>query len=226
GASFNSVGTANSGAGNVLSGNGGRGVFVRDPGTSSNVISGNFIGTDATGTKILRNDLHGVSLALGASGTTVGGTSSAARNLVSGNGVIGVLIGDSANNVVQGNYIGTDFSGTTALPNQAGGVGIQQIDSATTNNLIGGPAAGARNIIAGNGGEGVDLYPCARNFIQGNSIGLGVTGAGLVNYGSGVYIEAGTNNLVGGASSGQSNLIAFNQAGAYSSGDGVTIQSG
>jgi len=98
GATGNSVGgltgTPGTGAGNVISGNGG-GVFVGDVGTSGNVVEGNIIGLDATGTKAA--DVNGASLGNASDGVavfyateiTIGGTTSGARNVISNNAVSG-----------------------------------------------------------------------------------------------------------------------------------------
>ena len=76
----------------------------------------------------------------------IGGTTAAARNVISGNGNGGIEIGGNAN-VVQGNFIGTNAAGTAAVPNRAE---YRSSDSASTDNLIGGTAAGAGNLISGN----------------------------------------------------------------------------
>ena len=58
-----------------------------------------------------------------------------------------------ANNLVEGNLIGTDNTGTTALPNGQVGVMI----SASSTNTIGGTTSLARNVISGNSGSGVSV---------------------------------------------------------------------
>jgi hypothetical protein len=108
----------------------------------------------------------------------------------------GILIDTNGGDVIQGNYIGTDATGTIAAPN-GGSAGIQLID--TTNNLIGGPTSAARNIISGNVGEGVriDGALATGNVIQGNYIGTDVTGSVAVgNSASGVYIRRAPGNSV------------------------------
>src|SRR5262249_7878914 len=75
---------------------------------------GTVIGTDRTGTVALGTGQAGVFLSLSASNNTVGGTTAAARNVLSGNASAGVAIADAGTtgNVVAGNFIGTDVSGT------------------------------------------------------------------------------------------------------------------
>ena len=162
--------------GNVISGNhggggSGRGIVVGN-GISNNVIQGNLIGTDATGTQTLGNGLGGVEI-FGAA-NVIGGTDVMARNVISGNGRNGILMGtDNApvhDNLIQGNFIGTDITGTNMLGNAGDGVLV----SISTNNTIGGQVttAGAppANVIAGNSGNGVNLI----NFSQ--TTGLSVVG--------------------------------------------------
>ncbi len=103
------------------------------------MIAGNFIGTDATGERAVPNSADGV-LIDGSSNNTIGGTAVGASNLISGNSGAGVSIDPGAtNNVVLGNFIGTDATGERAVPNSADGVLID----GSSNNTIGGTAVGA-----------------------------------------------------------------------------------
>ena len=119
-------------------------------GSNDNVIEGNFLGTGVSGTIPLANGDDG--LLITGSGNTIGGSSAAARNLISGNGR-GVELRGSAN-VVAGNLIGSDAGGVTVIGNTGDGVFIT---GTATANTIGGTAPGARNIISGNGLAGVEV---------------------------------------------------------------------
>ena len=174
GASDNLVGTDGDGTndaaeGNLLSGNtdtsGGYGVQLADAGTTGNVIAGNRIGTDVTGTLALANRA-GVRIRVGASDNVVGtngdGTGDAVEgNIISGNDVglgYGVYISDPGadDNIVAGNLIGTDATGTIALANK---VGVRLRND-------------AEHTIVGTNGDGTsdDLEG---NVISGNTVGLG-----------------------------------------------------
>ncbi|MBI3947394.1 MAG: hypothetical protein HY321_15840 [Armatimonadetes bacterium] len=161
-ASGNTIGGTAPGAGNVISGNG-TGVSViasvGGPGASDNLIQGNYIGTDASGTAKVPN-LWGVSLDRAAN--VVGGTAPGSGNLISGNspdpsapwnGGIGVQISNISGSKVQGNLIGTDKNGTGDLGNRKAGI------YALTACLIGGPEPGAGNAIAFNGNGGTKDNP-------------------------------------------------------------------
>src|SRR5262249_54961353 len=108
----NTIGGTTAGAGNVITT-----VKVRNPGATGNLVQGNFIGIDVTGTTPLASDGNGVTI-VAAPSTTIGGTTPGARNVISGN-VGGIFIAGSArmDTLVQGNYIGTDASGVAAVPN-------------------------------------------------------------------------------------------------------------
>ncbi len=179
--------------------------------SGGSLVEGNFIGTDPTGTNPLANGT-------GVSGSaTVGGTTAAARNIISGNGM-GVLNSP----LVEGNYIGTDPTGTKALPN---GTGVEIYGD--NSNTIGGTAAGAGNVISGNSTDGIDilydeesndLYVFSNSFIasnsnliEGNLIGTDPTGKdALPNGGNGILINGGSSDTIGGTSAGAANVIAFN----------------
>jgi titin len=135
---------------NVIAGNNWSGVNLLHSGTSGNAVRGNYIGTNAAGTAALGNGA-GVWLDGGASGNTVGGSAAGAGNLISGSQGVGLALLSSGtkNNVVQGNYIGTDVSGTVALGNSHG-FWLSQ----SAGNLIGGSAAGAGNLISGSPATG------------------------------------------------------------------------
>jgi hypothetical protein len=191
------------------------GVFLGVDATG-NAVRGNFIGTDASGSNLSNN--IGVALT-NAPNNTIGGTTAAARNIISANG-IGISMSGGADNMIQGNYIGTNAAGDARLGNNQG-----VVLSNTQDNTIGGTKAAARNIISGNGTWGVLISDpdATGNTVQGNFIGTDVTGTvndpdGIPNSGdelgnglNGVSIRTGAdNNTIGGTTAGAGNIISGN----------------
>ena len=180
-----------------------------------NRIEGSFMGTNIAGTAALPN---GFGVGVASSNNTVGGTTTAARNLISGNQSFGVdifqgLTGSPVTgNVVQGNYIGTDVTGNIAVANR-GGVSIQH----SANNVIGGTAPGAGNVLSGNPGFGVLIFfsEATGNLVQGNYIGTNAAGSAIVPTGPGlpvgIFIDA-PNNILGGTTAAARNVISGNTA--------------
>jgi titin len=211
GAASNTVGGTAAGDGNVISGNSDQGVSMADSGTTENLIEGNLIGTNATGTAGLGNGDSGVRLTSAASSNTVGGAVSAARNVISDN-TIGISVANSGTtgNLVEGNFIGTNAAGTASVGN-GDGVLLYAKSSTTT---IGGSAAAA-NLISGNLGTGVKISASQSNLVRSNLIGLAAGGsAALGNGGDGVLVfNAAVGNTVGGTAAGQGNQIAHNAVG-------------
>lgn len=165
------------------------------PGVQGSIVEGNYLGTDITGSVALGNGV-GVSVGFDAFGVTIGGTVSAARNVVSGNR-FGVIAGSFASTVtIQGNFIGTDASGTADVGNVLHGVLIGSGGA----HVIGGPSPGARNIISGNDVAGAILFDSGPNLVSGNFVGTDVTGTRpLGNGGTGIDAEGSatiTDNLV------------------------------
>jgi len=225
--SSNTIGGTSAEARNVISGNR-WGVIIGGliplPLPTANLVVGNFIGTDAAGTSALGNDAFGVTLAR-ATDNAIGGTTPEARNVISGNGSAGVNLAVFANaNQIHGNFIGTDVTGTVALGNGVFGVYMQAgFNAGPTNNIIGGLAPGAGNVISGNGGSGIfieddDLTGSFGNLIQGNFIGIDVNGTtALSNGDNGVWIREASDNIIGGTEEGAGNVISANGS------DGVEI---
>ena len=174
GADDNTVGGAQPDMRNVISGNDQDGVFIFGNGATDNRVEGNFIGTTADGSGDLGNTEAGVFIHA-ASDTTVGGTATGTRNVISGNNQDGVFIFGSET-TVQGNYIGIDAGGTGALGNAEDGVSVFGADD----NTVGGTAGGAGNRIAHNGEDGVSVPTSTDtgNSVLSNSIfsngGLGI----------------------------------------------------
>src|SRR2546421_12698839 len=172
-----------------------------------NTIEGNFLGTNVAGSAVSLND-YGVLVSIGSGNNLIGGTTAAARNIISGNNN-GVALLGGPGNMVQGNFIGTDTTGVNDLGNSIG-VGI----TADTNNTIGGAIAGARNVISGNGTE--IRMQADNNVIQGNYIGISATG-GAFNYSNttftGVFIFSSNGNTVGGTTPPARNVISGHNTG-------------
>jgi parallel beta-helix repeat protein len=186
---------------NVISGNGSNGIIIVGE-AHHNEVLGNFIGTDRTGTFAIGGQPGGgVDLASGAQHNTIGGERAPADctgpcNVISGNGVDGIFIADAETqlNTIQGNYIGTNISGTTAIPNTPWGLFILNW---TSNNLI------TDNLISGNTGHGLEItYSAFGNEIRENQI--------VQNGGAGIhFIEGACQHTV------ISNTITNNQNGVH-----------
>lgn len=215
--SGNTIGGTTASARNVLSGNGFDGIRIIGDFADDNVIQGNYISTDFEGDTAVLNGFYGVAIFNGGpANNTIGGVTAEERNIISGNGIDGVGIFDNATGtLVQGNYIGTDVNGTTALPNSSDGVFIT--DSAT-DNTIGGTAVGAGNLISGNTNNGVYIKEAAGNFVRGNFIGTDVDGTGSLANGDDGVLTEGASNTVGGTEDGAGNLISSNGS------DGIEIR--
>jgi hypothetical protein len=222
-ARVNTVGGTVSAARNVISGNQDDGVEISGNLSTDNQVLGNFLGTDASGTADLGNGNGGVEISSGADDNTIGGTVSAARNVISGNSGDGVqIIGGLAatGNKVEGNLIGTNATGNTALGNSNEGVDISNAEDST----IGGTVSGARNVISGNGGDGVVIFgsDATGNKVQGNFIGTGANGTTALGNDDGVVISSGHDSTIGSAvgSTAGGNRIANNDQ------DGVLVFGG
>ncbi len=220
-------GDATMGQGNVISGNTGNGVYIVGLSPNSavqNKILGNFIGTDATGTKTAHGN-GGNGIVVSATQHTfigvVGGP--ADRNIISGNALVGIDITSGAvDTQVHGNYIGTDKGGDVAVGNLHGGITVEGSSTGTqiggalgANNTLG----AASNLISGNkkvgasSGNGIFLeHTSSLTIIQGNFIGTDRTGLKPVgNDGDGVYVEVNSmSNIIGGAVANLGNVISAN----------------
>ena len=141
---------------NVIAGNLGDGVLVDGAGASSNVIQNTMVGTTLSGTMTgtsLANAGAGVHFT-GGSGNVVGGGSVLSHVVISGNQSDGILIdGGSRGDTVQSAFIGTDVTGTFAIPNGLNGVEIS--GPGTTLNTVGGVDLTTRNVISGNTNDGL-----------------------------------------------------------------------
>jgi len=223
GSQFNIIGGITEGERNIISGNGFSGVEMWNPGANNNTISGNYIGTDITGTVAIGGQsLAGIFIGNQASQNTIGGTTIEERNIISGNDGDGIWISDSGTtgNIVLGNFIGTNVTGTEYLGNNYHGVLI--VDASY--NIIGGTTDSARNIISANLGYGIRIQgnDSQGNLVQGNYIGTDYSGmAALPNLSSGVIIRSGAYNIIGGKEVGSGNVISGNQVGGIYLGFGA-----
>lgn len=166
-----------------------RGVVLQDfltalviQGTNA-TIAGCKIGTDAAGLAAgSPQNVTGIQVTSSGS-ATIGGTSPADRNLISGNLGAGIDL-QSDGNAVLGNYIGINATGTAAIANSTG------ITIASNNNVIGGTSLG--NVISGNSSRGVQITAGSGNNVESNRIGTNAAGTAAVANGTGVFIGSGS----------------------------------
>jgi uncharacterized repeat protein (TIGR01451 family) len=199
---------------NVIAGN----VLIGQTSTGA-LVQGNYFGTDETGGSPLvpRGGLlqiQGTRATIGGSaGVTPGGPCAGACNVFASGLSLSAPFGEAGNHVVQGNFLGTDVSGSVALGLSWG---IEIAD--TTDNLIGGTDPAERNLISGNALDGVLIANTSfRNRIVGNLIGTDASGTGPLPNGEGILCCGsgfGDDNTI------ERNVIAFNR------GEGVVIVGG
>jgi hypothetical protein len=153
---------------NILSGNGARGLFANAPNL---VVQGNYAGTSAAGTAAIPNFFEGIFVADN-TGYQIGGTTTGAGNVISGNGFAGLTLNAARDSFVQGNRIGVGSDGITPLGNGDTGLFISNQAGPNTNNLVGGPGAAASNVIAFNAKNGILVIDsqATGNRLQNNSI--------------------------------------------------------
>jgi hypothetical protein len=213
---------------------------------ASNVtIAGNYIGTDAAGAVAVPNN-GGIAVTNGNLGNnTLGGTTPAARNVISGNTSAAIGIESQLPNPVQGNYIGVNAAGTAALANGGAGVVYGSLGGVTIGDvLIGGstaqPGTPPGNVIAGNGANGIDIRATtgttiAGGWIRGNLVGLNATGTTAIpNAGTGILLQdldLATNGtprigsvLIGGPGVGDRNVISGHGTGILARAVNVLIR--
>ena len=214
-ASSNIIGGDEPGAGNLIVG----GTLLSL--ANNNVVQGNLIGTDVTGPRYLDG-----ALVVQGNGNLIGGTSPGDRNVIAGGpglagGPFGIRI-DGDRNLIQGNYVGTDISGTVALVRQSLTRGISLASGGF--NTIGGTSPGAGNLVSGNS-VGIELGALTfQTLVQGNRIGTDVTGTKALGNGTGVAASSFSGlNFIGGLTPGAGNLISGNGVGV-GVGSGVKVQ--
>jgi len=199
---------------NVLSGNMAYGMFIVTTGSNYNELKGNRIGTNASGTAAVPNQI-GFIFGGGTKYNTIGGTTPADRNIISGNVFAGIELADvgTSFNQIIGNYIGTDVNGTTAIPNKHG-IGFA---SNPSSNLV------EKNLISGNLEIGIIIYESSdSNQVFSNMIGVAADSiTPLPNRRAGVVITLNaTHNQIGMPDKG--NIIAYNDtAGVVVAGNGT-----
>ena len=137
-------------------------------------------------------------------------------------GGAGIVVQGGTGTAIEGNYIGTDATGTLDRGN--GGDGIQVNGASGT--LIGGTTAATRNVVSGNNAVGIRLSGTTTGtLIRGNYIGVDAPGFNAIpNTGSGVALgDTANGNTIGGSAAGAGNLISGNgNMGVTLFGAGVT----
>jgi titin len=228
GGSGDTIGGTTPSAANVISGNLTAGIELNGSTVTGTLIVGNLVGTNATGSAAVvqsgqtdpLQSLQNAGIAIIAStGNTIGGTTNAARNLISGN-YVGVMFatttGTANPNFLLGNFIGTSNTGLQALGNI---VGVYINSSA--GNQIGGTAAGSGNLISANTSVGVEIYGrgSVSNVVAGNTIGLTASGTqtfrnsnGTFTQIEGIFIQDSSNNMIGGTAAAAANVITGNES--------------
>jgi len=206
------VGGASPADRNLISGNDQAQVYIGDSGGPNTIVKGNLIGTNAAGTGSIPGfaDYAQVYVRVGL-GIIIGGPTAAERNVISGSigsgnpgagvGVGYTIGGTTAQATIQGNYIGTDVTGTLPIPN---GNGIILPDS---NCVVKG------NVISGNTLQAILGEGGANELIQGNFIGTDETATLDLGNGGGGVAVGGDDSTIGGIAPGEGNVIAFNPNG-------------
>jgi len=211
---------------NIISGNQ-RGVYIFSidfdtPYEGRHRILGNYIGTDITGKDAFGNRAEGVFISQ-EHFNEVGGSASGEGNLISGNGMSGIAMSVSLQDKILGNFIGTDVSGTKAIPNNHAGINLEACQGI----YVGGPELGAGNLISANNGDGIviresEIGSTSGIYVKGNYIGTDISGTKALGNtsnesesiygGNGIAIHGNVSySWIGGTEANEGNQIAFNE---------------
>jgi Domain of unknown function DUF11 len=239
----NNIGGSLPGEGNVISGNEGDGVIMKN--VAGLNFKGNLVGVDKTGNVALSNGENGITLS-GASNSYIGGILAGERNIISSNICRGVMVDDASTFVrIKGNYIGTDSTGNLNLGNFGKGV---DIENGSGNIELGDENGEGRNIISGTNGYTSNLPLQCRDAVspatstmsgnaveitgnlglpislKNNYIGVNISGnTGITNGGTGVLISNSSNVNVGNSGVNQKNIISGNNNGIQISGSSSLV---
>jgi len=197
---------------NICSGNSGSGlgVGIIISGNINNItIQNNKIGTDKATTGSIPNTSVGLGLLTIPPGSTSvlinGGTIQ--NNTISGNSTApGFFMGYQSitNLTIQNNFIGTDSTGTIAVPNALGLITFTELATTITNCTF------QNNLISANpgGNFGLQLTINNNNIIRANKFGTNITGTSILGTnGNGISVQ-GNNNTIGGSTTSDGNLVA------------------
>lgn len=222
-----------------------QGIFID---TSNVTVTGNYVGTSLDGSTAAGNGGDGIGIfsgtsAANANNNIIGGSTTADRNVISGNSLNGIGItaqvgGHASNNVISGNFIGTNASGSGAVPNGGDGILINHADgggpATAANNIIGGTTSttpdgactGTCNLVSGNGANGIGLWHggVSGTQVYGNYVGTNLSGIGAIANGNiGIEVNEAPNNTVGGTTPAARNIFSGNRgAGVFLTGSAAT----
>ncbi|MBL7961407.1 fibronectin type III domain-containing protein, partial [bacterium] len=210
GAKYNRIGDGTTAGRNIISANTEQCVNIVDAGTDSNIVIGNYIGTDTTGVVAIANPQSGVQVGFGAQFNLIGDGTIGGRNIIAGfpYAAIGVNSGD--HNIILGNYVGLGADGATAMPNSNG----IYITVAKYTKVGNGTVAG-RNVVSGNSFDGIVIQQYSDSSeVFGNYVGLDASGTlAVANGGIGVHVRDTTSGVrIGGITAGFGNVISGNGA--------------
>lgn len=187
--SGNRIGGDSAAERNLISGNGQGGVQINPYDLSpaeGTTVTGNYIGTNAAGNAAIPN-AFGIGVS-GASFTTIGGVGGE-RNVLSGNVFLGIGASEVTGLQIVGNYIGTNASGTSAVPNTLHGMSLSGMLSETQ--VIG-------NLVSGNSSLGIDLNSGTNGVeLFANRIGVDASGDPLGNGSHGMSLSSVVNTVIG-----------------------------
>jgi len=190
---------APSGTANIISGNGGNGVYVHGASSAGTKVLGNTIGTRQDGQAALPNSGRGVAV-VGSSSVTIGTTVTGGDNTIAGNGQDGIYISGGSNNTVLTNEIGIGL-GSIAVPNNGAGIFLDSTTGAVLDT----------SLISGNASHGIRIVGGSGALIVGNLIGTNLGGTAAVgNMGNGISLESTTGNTIGQPTTGKGNVISGN----------------
>ncbi len=190
---------------NLISANKTDGICIIGETSNNNVVTGNLIGTDVTGSTDLGNEWMGISIYSGHD-NKVGGSGEGEGNLISGNDNDGIRVA-AISNLIIGNIIGLDLSATSPIGNTWDGIALYG-----PHNVVGGTEPGERNIISGNDRIGISFSNADSNDVIGNMLGTGASGnEDLGNWFSGISLSSGSNNNT----IGPANVISFSGTGIF-----------